>query len=47
MNEEVTYIRSEDLLDESPPQRLARSFGLTRRRQLGGPGARPRSCCRC
>lgn len=38
MNGSVTYIRSEDLLDESRPQRLARSFGLTRRRQLSGLG---------
>jgi two-component system sensor histidine kinase KdpD len=36
MNDQVTYIRSEDMLDESPPQRLARTFGLTRRRQLSG-----------
>ena len=36
MNDHVTYIRSEDMLDESPPQRLARTFGLTRRRQLSG-----------
>ena len=33
---EVTYLRSEDLLDESRPERLARSFGLTRRRQITG-----------
>ena len=36
MNDPVTYIRSEDLLDESAPKRLARGFGLTRRRQLTG-----------
>jgi two-component system sensor histidine kinase KdpD len=32
----ITIVRSEDLLDESPPQRLARTFGLSRRRQLAG-----------
>jgi two-component system sensor histidine kinase KdpD len=36
MNDRVTYIRTEDMLDESRPERLARSFGLTRRRQLAG-----------
>ena len=36
MNGPVTYIRSEDMLDESAPKRLARGFGLTRRRQLTG-----------
>ena len=36
MNTEVTLIRSEDLLDETPPQRLARRFRLSRRRQLTG-----------
>jgi two-component system, OmpR family, sensor histidine kinase KdpD len=36
MNGPVTYIRSEDMLDESRPERLARSFGLTRRRQIAG-----------
>ena len=36
MTEPVTYIRSDDLLDETPPRRLARQFGLTRRRQLIG-----------
>jgi two-component system sensor histidine kinase KdpD len=36
MNDQVTYIRSEDLLDESRPERLSRTFGLTRRRQLSG-----------
>ena len=36
MNDPVTYIRSEDMLDESAPKRLARSFGLSRRRQLTG-----------
>ena len=38
MNGPVTYIRSEDMLDESRPERLARNFGLTRRRQLAGLG---------
>jgi two-component system, OmpR family, sensor histidine kinase KdpD len=33
---EISYLRSEDLLDETPPERLARSFGLSRRRQLTG-----------
>ena len=32
----VTYVRSDDLLDESTPQRLARSFRLSRRRQITG-----------
>lgn len=32
----VTFVRSEDLLDESPPERLARAFGLSRRRQVTG-----------
>ena len=32
----MTYVRSEDLLDESPPERLARTFRLSRRRQLTG-----------
>jgi two-component system, OmpR family, sensor histidine kinase KdpD len=36
MNGPVTYIRSEDMLDESRPERLSRSFGLTRRRQVAG-----------
>ena len=36
MSSPVSYVRSEDLLDESPPRRLARSFRLTRRRQLTG-----------
>jgi two-component system sensor histidine kinase KdpD len=36
MNDQVTYIRSEDMLDETRPEQLARSFGLTRRRQLSG-----------
>jgi two-component system sensor histidine kinase KdpD len=36
MNDQVTYIRSEDMLDESRPERLARAFGLSRRRQLSG-----------
>ena len=36
MNGPVTYIRSEDILDESTPKRLVRSFHLSRRRQLTG-----------
>jgi two-component system, OmpR family, sensor histidine kinase KdpD len=32
----VTFVRSEDMLDESVPKRLARSFRLSRRRQLSG-----------
>jgi two-component system, OmpR family, sensor histidine kinase KdpD len=36
MSSDVTYVRSEDLLDDSAPKRLARSFRLTRRRQLWG-----------
>ncbi len=36
MNDPVTYIRADDLLDESAPRRLARNLGLTRRRQLAG-----------
>ncbi len=36
MNQPVTYVRSEDLLDESSPKRLARTFRLSRRRQLTG-----------
>jgi two-component system, OmpR family, sensor histidine kinase KdpD len=36
MNDQVTYIRTEDMLDESRPQRLSRTFGLTGRRQLSG-----------
>lgn len=36
MSMPVTVVRSEDLLDESRPQRLARTFGLTRRRQISG-----------
>ncbi len=36
MSPEVTYVRSDDLLDESPPKRLARRYGLSRRRQLTG-----------
>jgi two-component system sensor histidine kinase KdpD len=36
MNDRVTYIRSEDLLDESRPERLARTFRLSRRRQVSG-----------
>ena len=46
MTEPVTYVRSEDLLDESTPKRLARTFRLSRRRQL--PASRsPCSCFRC
>jgi two-component system, OmpR family, sensor histidine kinase KdpD len=33
---EITYIRSEDLLEESAPRRIARTLGLSRRRQLSG-----------
>ena len=33
---EITYLRSEDLLDESVPERLARRFRLSRRRQISG-----------
>lgn len=36
MSEPVTFMRSEDLLDDSPPKRLARDYRLTRRRQLSG-----------
>jgi two-component system sensor histidine kinase KdpD len=36
MSPEVTYVRSEDLLEESAPRRIARSLGLSRRRQLTG-----------
>lgn len=36
MNPEITYVRSEDLLDDSVPNRVARALGLSRRRQLGG-----------
>jgi two-component system sensor histidine kinase KdpD len=32
----VTHVRADDLLDESPQERLSRKFGLTRRRQVGG-----------
>jgi two-component system, OmpR family, sensor histidine kinase KdpD len=32
----VTFVRTEDLLDETTPQRLSRSFRLSRRRQLTG-----------
>jgi two-component system, OmpR family, sensor histidine kinase KdpD len=35
---EVTYVRSEDLLDDSVPSRAARKLGLSRRRQLSGLG---------
>lgn len=33
---EITYVRSEDLLDDSVPSRVARKLGLSRRRQLSG-----------
>ena len=36
MSTEVTYIRSEDLLDDSEPQRKAPRFGPAWRRQAGG-----------
>jgi two-component system, OmpR family, sensor histidine kinase KdpD len=36
MSVPVTFVRSEDMLDESVPKRLARSFRLSRRRQLSG-----------
>lgn len=36
MNDPVSFVRSEDLLDESVPRRLARGFRLTRRRQISG-----------
>jgi two-component system sensor histidine kinase KdpD len=36
MNSPVTFVRSDDLLDESTPQRLSRSFRLSRRRQITG-----------
>lgn len=36
MSATVEYVRSEDLLEESRPRRLARAFGLSRRRQLAG-----------
>ena len=36
MSTPVEYVRSEDLLDESAPRRLARTFRLSRRRQLTG-----------
>ena len=35
---EITYVRSEDLLDDSVPSRIARKLGLSRRRQLSGLG---------
>lgn len=38
-DDQVTRIRADDLLDESAPKRLARKFGLSRRRQLAGLGA--------
>ena len=38
MSTEITYMRSEDLLDDSVPQRVARKLGLSRRRQLSGLG---------
>ena len=47
MNDPVTYIRSEDMLDESRPERLARSFGLTTA-ATASRDWRSRSCCyRC
>ncbi len=36
MSAEITYVRSEDLLDDSVPSRIARKLGLSRRRQLSG-----------
>jgi two-component system sensor histidine kinase KdpD len=36
MSPEITYIRSEDLLEESAPRRISRTLGLSRRRQLTG-----------
>jgi two-component system sensor histidine kinase KdpD len=36
MSTPVTFVRSEDMLDESVPKRLARTFRLTRRRQISG-----------
>ncbi len=36
MSAPVTVVRSEDMLDESVPKRLARSFRLSRRRQISG-----------
>jgi signal transduction histidine kinase len=36
MTAPVTFVRSEDMLDESVPKRLARSFRLSRRRQISG-----------
>ena len=36
MSDRVTFIRSEDLLEETVPARLARTFRLSRRRQLSG-----------
>ena len=33
---DITYVRSEDLLDDSIPSRVARKLGLSRRRQLSG-----------
>lgn len=38
MSTDVTYVRSEDLLDDSVPKRVARKLGLSRRRQLSGLG---------
>ena len=35
---EITYVRSQDLLDDSVPGRVARTLGLSRRRQLSGLG---------
>jgi two-component system sensor histidine kinase KdpD len=36
MSAPVTFVRSEDMLDESVPKRLARTFRLSRRRQISG-----------
>jgi two-component system sensor histidine kinase KdpD len=36
MNAPVTFVRSEDMLSESAPRRLARAYRLSRRRQLTG-----------
>jgi two-component system, OmpR family, sensor histidine kinase KdpD len=38
MSVEITYVRSEDLLEDTAPVRLARRLGLSRRRQLSGLG---------
>ena len=39
MTDPITYVRAEDLLDESPRRRLKRGLRLSRRRQLWGLGA--------